>query len=264
MNNPILATQASPIVKPTYQFASTASIIETLAVTGWKPVEQKVARVKSPERDGFQRHIVTLENAALPEIPGMTDDHRSRPRITVMNSHDAGTALRVILGFLRFACLNGILAGTGLREFRAVHSANLTEKLGDGIRYVAEDIPALTAQLQHLQSVQFSAANEQEFIRALVDARLQHVEAVDVDYNSAIQVRRFQDGGRDAFSVLNRVQESLMRGGIAYKRVVKQYDDQGNVTSQEIRPATTRKLSSIQQAVKLNRQAYDLAMKFAA
>ncbi len=264
MNNPILATNAMPTLKPTYGFASTAALIEALAPTGWHPVEQKVSRVKDLARDGFQRHIVTLENPALPEIPGMSEDNQSRPRITIVNSHDATTALRMFLGFLRFACLNGIIAGTGLREFRAVHTQSLPAKVAEGVEYLTAGVPDLAKQLQFLQQSVFSPEAKEEFVRKMVDARLAHVEAIDVNYNSALTLRRTEDQGENAFVVLNRVQEAMMRGGVRYNRVVNFRNDTGEVISSEIRPASTRKLSSIPQAVKLNRMAYDLAMQLAA
>jgi hypothetical protein len=266
MTNPVFQTQAKPTLKPTYQFASTQELIGSLQGSGWYPVETKVAAARSKSNAGFQRHIVQLHNDSFPEIPGMTGENKSRVQIAVMNSHDGSTALRMMLGFLRFACLNGVIAGTGLREFRAIHTGSLRDKLAVGVEYMTGGIDDLVKTMQHLQGTTFSKENLDVLVKTLVDERLRNANVVEgsVDYGSALQVRRNQDTNEDAFTVFNRLQESLMRGGIHYRAVRRTLDLDGKVVSEEVRNATTRKLSSIPQAVRLNTLAYDLAVKLAA
>lgn len=265
--NPIDQTQAKPTLKPSYAFASTDSLIKSLAGTGWYPVEKKVAKVRSSSNEGYQRHIVQLHNDSFADIPGLTGENQSRPQIAIMNSHDGSTALRMMLGFLRIACLNGVIAGTGLREFRTIHSGNsLEDKIADGVEYMTAGLPDLVRTVQHLQDTSFTKENLEVLVKTLVDERLARANVVagSVDYGSALQVRRAQDDKEDAFTVFNRIQESIIRGGIHYKAVRRNLDDAGNVVSEEIRNATTRKLNSIPQAVRLNTLAYDLAVKLAA
>lgn len=264
--NPIFQTQKHPSLKPTYSFASTKDLIDSLAGTGWYPADMKYAKARKPGKEGYQKHIVRLHNDSFLKIPGLTDDNASRPEIIWVNAHDGSAASRLLCGLFRMACLNGIIAGTSLREFRAIHSGNMAQKLVEGIEYISGGIPALIEAVQKLQNTQFSPEAREVFVKTLVDERLANSNVVpgSVDYEGAAMVRRSEDKANDAFTVFNRVQESIIRGGIRYKTVRQTLDVDGKVVAEEIRNATTRKLNSIPQAVRLNTLAYDLATKLVA
>lgn len=264
ITNPVYQTEKHSRLKDTYAFISTENIVNTLASKGWSPVETKIARVNNPARDGFQRHIVRFEHPAFPSIPGLSETNASRPQLVVVNSHDGGTATRFMLGLIRLACLNGIIAGTSLREFRTIHSGNITPKIEQGLEFLTAGLPDMFQQIQMLQQTTFSESNLDALVKTLVSERLKNSRAVEVDYSSVLQVRRSADNNSDAFTVFNRLQESLMRGGIRYTAEKSILDQDGNVVSTELQHKVTRKLNSIPQAVKLNRIAYDMAVKLAA
>lgn len=161
-------------------------------------------------------------------------------------------------------CTNGLIAGTSLREFRAVHSGNLAEKLGEGTDFIADGVPEMIKQVQMLQQTKFTPEALEQLTKTLVDERLKFVQPVSVDYESALAIRRFEDKETDAFTVFNRLQEALIRGGISFVSERNILDKDGNVVGTELRNGTTRRMYSIAQAVKLNRMAYDLAVKLAA
>lgn len=264
ITNPVHQEVPFSALKPTYGFVSTDSVIETFKSNGWYVAEEKIAQVRKAEKMGFQRHIVRLHNDSFASIPGLTESNSSRPELCLLNSHDGSTSLRIIFGILRIACLNGILAGTSLREFRTVHSGDLTKKVTEGVEYMTTGIPDMISSVQALQSAQFTPANQDEFVRRLVDERLKTVNPTTVDYSTALKVLRNEDDSTDAFTIFNRVQEHLIRGGIEYKYMRKVLDDTGNVVDEIEASRTTRKLASIPQAIKLNRMAYDLAVQLAA
>jgi uncharacterized protein DUF932 len=250
---------------PSYGFVSTQEIVDKLASLGWKVAEEKIAKVRKPERAGFQRHIVRLHHDDYKVIPGLTENNKSRLELCAMNAHDGTTRLRLFFGILRFLCLNGLMAGTSLREFSTVHSGDLVKKIGDGVDFMTAGIPELIGQIQKLQGAKFTEAAYKEYVKRLVDARLKHVgNIVSVDYSSASLATRPGDAADDAFTAYNRVQEKLMKGGIhfTYNRIVK--DEDGNQVGTKLVNGSTRKLTSIPQAIALNRTAYDLAIEMAA
>lgn len=264
ITNPIQQIVPHRELASTYGFASTADIISEFATHGWLPSDQAVAKVRVTDRLGFQRHLVRFRNPQFPVIPGLAESNASVPELCVLNSHDGTTRLRILFGAFRIACLNGLIAGTSLREVSVVHSGNIIQRLDDGIEHMVTGIPEMIQQVQDLQNAQFNAASRQEFVTKLVDARLSHVKPLSVDYDSALKAARAQDFNDDAFTVFNRVQEKLVRGGIHYTYEKKVLDEEGNVLSSKVANGTTRKLTSIPQSVKLNRMAYDLAIQLAA
>lgn len=263
--NPIEQTKASSLVKPTYGFISTAELLATFKAQGWAPVNTQIAKTKVEARQGYQKHIVRLEHPDYQIIKGLSNDNASRPQLCLLNAHDGTAALQLFYGVLRIACLNGIIAGSILKSFRVVHSGNLIHNLGQGIATMSQGIGQLTETVESLALKSYSAENLQALLRGLVDLRLANVQnVVAVNYESANVVRRFQDKGQDAYSIFNRLQESLIRGGIEYTYNKSIKDDSGQVI--DIRQITTRtkRLSSVTSQLSLNRQAFDLAVNLAA
>lgn len=263
--NPIEQTMASTLVKPSYSFISTAEILQAFEAQGWTPANIHIAKTRVEARQGFQKHIVRLNHPDFTSIAGLSNNNASRPQLCLLNSHDGSAALRLFYGVLRIACLNGIIAGSVLKSFRVVHSGNVTGNLSTGIEYMTSNISELTKVVTALSQARFSLSAECELVHGLVDARLANVRnVVNVNYNSATRVLRAQDTGSDAYTVFNRIQESLVRGGIEYT-YNKEIKDKATGQVIDIKQVTTktRRLSSVSSQLALNQKAFDLAVKLA-
>lgn len=258
MFNPIDATHASKSVNPeTYGFIPTRTIVDRFESKGWNLVDKKIAKVRDAERDGFQKHLLFFESDSFKTIPGLSANHESRPRICVLNSHDATTALRVMLGLIKLACLNGIIAGLSLKDIRVVHSQRMIRDIDSALDQMIDSIPILTGQIQEMARRRFDADSLARFQREMIDARLADVNVKSVSYT--VPTLRYQDSGNDVFTEFNRVQELIMRGGIQY--VGERRVDVGKPTERTIEyNGRTRRLNSIGQSVSLNRLAYDRAL----
>lgn len=261
--NPIEATNAF-VKRESYGFVNTRDVLSVFEANGWKPVNTQVAKVKKAERQGFQKHLIKLEHADFQTIPGLTDANRSKPQLVVLNSHDGTSSLQVLWGLLRIACLNGIIAGTGLNGVRLVHSKSITDRLPDAIQYMLDNLPKFHSQIAALQGLQLSQDAQAELIKTLYDARLSGIGRLEyVQYNLA-NLQRAEDKATDAYTVFNRVQETLMRGGIRYGYTKEIRDESGNVVAERLVETTTRRIASVSSQVKLNQLAYDTALKLAA
>lgn len=263
MNNPIYATEGAPsIVKSTYGYVDTNNIVGILQAKGWVLEKTQVAQVRDARKEGYQKHLLTFSNPAFPLIPGLTEANATKPTLSLLNSHDTSSRVVGFLGGLRFACLNGIIAGLSLRSFSAVHSKHVTARIGTGVEYLTEGLPELFKQIQALQYVRFTASQEDRLMRAVYDARLANVhKVVDVGYIASPQ--REQDKEVDGFTVLNRIQEKVMRGGIQYRYERNVTAANGLIIGTKTVNATTRKLTSITAQVKLNEIVYAKALEVA-
>lgn len=259
--NPVNQTNAMPSLKPTYGFASTSDLIARFEAKGWQVDKIDVLQPRKQERVGFQRHLVRLNHPDHTSIPGLSNDNKSRPQLILLNSHDGTTALRVFVGLLRIACLNGIIAGTALNDFKAVHSKNIMIKLDNGIDELTEHLPRLFNQVQQLSSAFLTDDQLTKLVLIAVNARLARVNNVHtIRYEDAWQANRPEDTGRDAFTMLNRVQEKVIRGGIRYSYIKFLKDKNGVVVKEVLVNSVTRPLKSIAANVDLNRLIYDAAM----
>lgn len=264
--NPIQAVNPAARMNPeTYGFVSTAEILDAFGRVGWRPVRTDIGRPRKVENIGFQKHLIVLQNPDHPEIPGLTPGNKTTPQLVVMGSHDGTAALQLFWGALRAACLNGLIAGMAAAHFRLVHSKRIMDKVPEAIDYMLNTLPEFYAQVGRLQGLSFSPAALDEFIRRVYDARLDAIPGVKaVNYQIPTALRVEDAAHDDAYTVLNRVQERLIRGGIEYVAERRERDSFGNVTRVYDVNARTRKLSSVAQQVRLNKLVYGAAIELAA
>jgi hypothetical protein len=250
-------------LKDTYGFIETSKVLKVFEDKGWQIAKTSIATTRTVKRQGFQRHLLVLENPSqFPAIPGLTNENAARPQLCLLNSHDGTTAFRLFIGLLRFACMNGLVSGTSLRDFKAVHSKNVLNRLSEGIDFLSNNMSELFSQVQALQSVNFTPEMIAELTKRLVDARLENVNKV-VQVSYRLPAQRMEDVNLDGFTVLNRIQEYLVRGGISYTYTLDRKDEKGNIVNTSIVSTNTRRLSSLQGQIRLNRTAWDAAMQVA-
>ena len=261
MNNPILQTEPSTNMKPTYGMIKTIDMIKSFESKGWYMAAQSVARVRQgSRRDGFQKHIIRMRNDAFKSIPGLSADNASVPELCILNAHDGTSAYRLFLGVVRIACLNGLIAGDALASYRVIHSQNAVKGLHDGVDAMVAQLPRMIDQIALLQGTQVLPDQYRAYVKAMYDQRVLPIGGVQhIDY--FLPTQRPEDNGRDAYTVFNRVQEMMLRGGIHYtaKRIVR--DEAGDEIGSVLRNGTTRRVSNIGAQLKLNQMAYDKAME---
>lgn len=261
MHNAITQTEKMPGLSDRYGFISTKEAIDTFEKHGWRLTSTKVDNVRKAEKEGFQKHMLRFRNPQLPSIDGLRDPFT--PELIFLNSHDSSAAARIFLGGVRIACLNLVIAGDAMLDFRVVHNVNMIKRLGEGIDYLFDNMPKFFDNVRHLSNTSFTPDAEFAFVRACVDERLKNIpKLVSADYASAMFTRRPSDKTSDAWTIFNRVQESVVRGGIKYTR--KETEKVNGLEYDVIKQGVTRKVASINQNVRLNRFVHAKAIELAA
>jgi putative Ca2+/H+ antiporter (TMEM165/GDT1 family) len=261
LKNPILTANAIATASPKYGFINSQSIIDTFQATGWTVDQTQYSKVVKPEKDGFQKHMVWLKNANLPKISGLTNANESEVRLCLVNSHDCTSRLSIFLGIMRAACLNQLIAGTVFKYFHAVHSQNIVQKLPLGIDYVAQGIPELIDSIKELQAKNLSLDQRLELSAKVLPLRFSGVKnLINFDAHIVERKLRAEDTAQDAYTVANRLQEFLIRGGIPYSYTKTHKDLNGNILGTSVVATKTKKIASISKQIELN-QALFAAIK---
>jgi hypothetical protein len=261
ISNPIEQVKPMDKAKPTYGFVNTRDLLDTFKQHGWTEYAQKVAQARKPEKVGFTRHAVMLTHPEYVNIPGLTEDNKTKPMLIALNSHDLSSALYLFYGGLRDVCLNLNVFGTVLRSFRAIHSKNIMDKLNYGIEYMTQGIGELNTAVSKLQGIEMSPSQIDTLTQWMIAERLKHTKNI-VEVNTRLVSRRHADNYNDAFTVINRIQEYLVRGGIEYKQLVQKDETKFffgmplKKTIEVVENKKTRKLSSIPSQIRLNTQLY--------
>jgi hypothetical protein len=262
INNPIDQVRALTD-RSSYGFVNTREVLDTFSRAGWSPVSTQFGKVKA-ERDGFQKHLIRLENPLYPSIEGLSQNNKSVPQLVLLNSHDCSTSMQLFFGLVRIACLNGIIAGTAINSMRLVHSKSITQKLPQAIDYMVNNFDTFTNQVVSLQNKTMTVAAQHEFVKRIYKARLENVNNIESIDFSLPHALRNADTGMDAYTIFNLVQEKLVRGGISYVYTKHTKNDQGNIIDSRLVSSTTRKIASVTSQVKLNQLVYDTALELVA
>jgi hypothetical protein len=205
--------------------------------------DYKETRVRKASKMGFQKHFVRLSNPNL-----LSTSHNDiKLQLLVTNSHDGLSGFSIRLGFFRFVCSNGLVVGQTFESVNLRHTGNVIEKIDQAVERMVAQVEKLNSSIQKMKDRKLSIQEQNEFISSAIKTRYPNKETNDV----SIPIMRQEDGENNVFSLYNRVQEALIRGG-------------NNVRSNNNHFRAARGLRSIRGITKVNEELFNLAEKFAA
>ena len=251
----------NPELSGRYGFVDTAAAISILNDHGWNPVRavQKPSRLS--ENIPFQEHMISF--AATDN-----NDRENQPNIILYNSHNGKSALKLFVGVYRMLCSNGIIAGDSLFESKMRHSATTANGFSKLIQSQSDNVPALMDKIDGMQNQILDHDQIVDFAYDAVNLRWDMLQETPPEdrtgsyadqfrtVKQALRVRRHGDGGNDKYTVFNRLQESLIRGGVEIESYTKRNP---NGATRKAKP-----LASLAETVRVNRELWNLADKVAA
>lgn len=187
-----------------------------------------------------------------------------QPEIIFYNSHDGKSSMKLFAGVYRFICSNGIIAGDGFDQ-RMVHYKSNLDSFEDLLKYTAnslEDIAQLTHNMKNITPEPLAIQNfatkalDLRYDSATINKDVRTRNAyTDRTIHQVLSPSRPEDVVNDAWTVFNRVQESIVRGGFAVlgerKRHGRKFDGYKEAKA----------LSSIKESVAVNRKLWDIAQE---
>jgi hypothetical protein len=228
-----------------YKLAKTRDIVDRIVSLGFTLDTFVANKTRKKERQGFQKH------RAIFTSPLMKATADGIPQLLLTNSHDGTSCIELRLGFFRMVCANGLVIGTSLvPEIRIRHTgADLDDRLIAAIDNMVQHAAKISDSIDKLKSVILTPAQVTEFQRSALEWRT----GGKVD-SFSMPAHRKEDQALDLFTVMNVVQENLIRGG-AFAQLTKD----GKVSNKAV-----RKLNSIQAQTNLNVQLWNMAEQLAA
>jgi hypothetical protein len=240
-----------------YMPLHTSSLLPVLADYGYSPVQaaQKRSRKASAEHSAHMLAFAKTDLASL-----NADD--IRPEIILYNSHDGSGSVKLFAGAFRFICSNGIVAGDGFQS-RLYHNKSAMLGFEDMLRNTVANLPAMMERINALRSVQLSSATAYEMAKRSVatrwdmfDAQTKGVYAIEKTITDVLAVNRNEDNYTDAFTVFNRIQESVIRGKTFIKSVTEA------TPYGSIRKA--RPVNSVKENIRINGALWNIAEEMTA
>lgn len=225
----------------TYTYIPTAQVLTGLRKEGFEPFMVAQTRVRNEGKRDYTKHMMRLRHVSQKA-------DREVPEIILLNSHDGTSSYQMIAGMFRFVCTNGLVCGDVLEDVKVRHKGNVVDGVIQGAFDVLDGFDLVREVRDDLQAI---TLNDRE-ARVFADAALQlrydvtDIKPAPITADAVLAPRRRDDTGMDLWTVFNRTQENMIRGGQVGRNAAG-------------RRARTREVTGIDQSVKLNRALWTLA-----
>lgn len=245
-----------------YRCIPTIAILEELAGRGFHPYEVAQSQSRDENKRTFGKHRVRLRHESETRLSATNQIYQE---IVLINSHDGTSSYRMMGGQFRQICANGMIVSEGvLPSVRVKHTGNVTEGVLDGCQEILRGMPLVAQSVRSMQSLVLSPDEQVEFARAALRVRYGDSQP-PVTADQILKPRRQEDHGPDLWRTMNRVQESLMRGGITYvQRPPAPHLSDARVVGHRLLRNKTRAVNGIGQNTNLNRAIWQLAEELIA
>ncbi len=237
----IFAPDKAPTRSERYTYIPTIDVLRGLAREGFAPFFVTQSRVRDEAMREHTKHLIRLR---APAPVG----RREANEIILINSHNGASSYQMLGGVFRFVCSNGLVVGEIQEDIRIPHKGDILDNVIEGAFRVVEDFRSVDESREAMVATPLSQPQQEAFARAALELRFEPVEGqpAPVTEQQLLAPRRIEDRASDLWTVLNRVQENTLRGGLRARTA------QGRRT-------TTRPVEGIDRSVGLNRALWVLA-----
>ena len=197
-----------------YVFVPTTEILLALREKGWLPIDVEEQRVRVSSRLGFQKHLIRFRRA---EQMQTLDEWNAE--LVLTNSHDAACAYVMRVGIFRRLCSNGlVISGDNFEAIRFPHSRLKLEHVIQASYRIIEYVPKLGASIDRFRNRHLDEPQRLAFAQQALLLRYASLDQSPIGPHTLLTPRRREDEAFDLWTILNTVQEHLVRGGLSDNR----------------------------------------------
>jgi hypothetical protein len=227
-----------------YTYIPTIEVLRGLRKEGFEPfmVAQGQSRVEGKAE--FTKHLIRMRHA------GQVQTKPEANEIILINSHDGASSYQLLAGAFRFVCCNGLVVGKVVEDIRIPHRGDIQGEVIEGAVRVLDEFEVVDASIDGMKALTLKPEEETAFATAALALRFgertEDQPPPPITAEQLIEARRPEDLGHSLWTIFQRSQENIMRGGQSGRSV------QG-------RRLHTRPVGSIDRGVSLNRALWVLA-----
>jgi hypothetical protein len=241
-------TQPKEDVSDKYQMINTEDVLHRLSNIGFELEGIQVAGVRKESNRDKQKHLATMKYKDMETPEGV-------PTIVIQNSHNRSSGFNIHTGFIRFACMNGLIAGSNIESLKVKHTNQEWDYLfGNFIYQYMDNVQKMQEEHRRLASKVWNSVKLRYFLEEASKIRYNIEDVMDI--NELNLVRRIEDRGNDGYKIYNRVQEALTQG--LFTRRTKRTTEDG-VTIDNWSQA--KKLTDQREIIRVNKEVRELALE---
>ncbi|MGJ7530705.1 DUF932 domain-containing protein [Variovorax sp. GB1P17] len=192
-----------------YAYILTATVLTELRKEGFQPFMVTQTRVRDEDRRDFTKHMVRLRHAGQINAAEANE-------IILLNSHDGTSSYQLLAGMFRFVCKNGLVCGDTVADVRVHHKGDVAGQVIEGAYEVLHGFDRALQSRESMQAVTLDAGESEVFARAALALKYDDPDKpAPITETQILMPRRVDDRRPDLWSVFNRTQENLIKGGLS-------------------------------------------------
>ena len=241
----LFTEEAHQNVSDKYHFIPTINVIEEIRANSWYPVSVSEANVRDENKQGYQQHLVRFRH-----FEDLLHPQENAVELLLFNSHDRTKSFSISAGIYRFVCSNGlVIADSVFETFKIKHLGERDNDVVHAVDSITAIKPKLMKKVQILESIVLSEPEKESFAKSSVPLRFD--KHLQIDSTDLLIPHREEDTKDDLYTVLNVIQENLLRGNIS------------GTNKETGRNFTSREITSISKDVEVNQGLWDIAERIA-
>ncbi|MDD2697473.1 MAG: DUF932 domain-containing protein [Arcobacteraceae bacterium] len=232
-------------VSEKYHFIPTIEVLEEIKFHNWHPVSVSQAGVRDEEKEGYQQHLVRFRH-----FEDLLNPQDNAVELLLFNSHDRSKSFSISAGIFRFVCANGLVISDSVFEtYKIKHLGDRESDVATAVANITAIKPKLMAKIETLESIKLNNSEKESFAKSTIPLRFE--KHLHIDHNDLLIPHREEDKKDDLYTVLNVIQENLIRGNIA------------GTNKETGRRFTSKEITSISKDADVNKGIWDIAERIA-
>lgn len=242
-----------------YTYIPTIDVLRGLQREGFEPFAVTQGRSTVPGKAEYTKHMLRLRHRS--NAAAMRNVGDEFQEIILVNSHDGTSSYQMMSGVFRLVCSNGmVVCREQNADVRVPHKGDIIHDVIQGAHDVLDGFGIIREVTEEMRALQLTPAESQIFAETALMLKYgdeaqeaaDHGQSYTAPIRSAqlLTPRRREDADASLWTTFNRVQENVIRGGLAG-------------LSANNRRIRTREVTGIDSNIKLNRALWTLAEKMA-
>ena len=236
----------------------THQMIEALSKEGWAVTGVRVGGSKDADKRAFTKHMLRLRRVDQLQPRALNE---TLPEVVLKNGHDGTSQYHLMMGLFRLICMNGLVVSESMfGDVKVPHRGHALDKVIEGTYEVIQHADEVMGRVEELKQISLNPSEAAIFARAALQVRFEDEvpESLMLDPTRILKARRIEDRSADLWTVYNRAQENLVKGGISFDAVREDARGRQNHVRQSMRA-----VRSVDGDIKLNRALWTLTEEMA-
>lgn len=220
-----------------YAFIPTNRVIDGMREAGFVPVMASQSRTRIADKKDFTKHMIRFRS--LDQLAAQAVVGHSVLEAVLINSHDGSSRYKLMAGFFRFVCSNGMVVADSLIESINIrHTGNVIQNVIEGSQRLFQEAPKALEAVRQWEAIKLAPSEQKLLAESAHYLRFADANGevkTDITPEMLLSPRRSDDQGNDLWKTFNRIQENStknMRGyvrgtGLVHSRAIRSID--GNV-----------------------------------